>query len=85
MTDIDDGGPVYPQQDYIGDKMVWKSGLSKREFYAALAMQALMNPAHLAEVSRQAGHDVDLTAKVIARSAVMYADALVVALKEFHR
>lgn len=40
----EDGGPAFPIVIDIGQRVEWRSGMTLRDYFAAKAMQALMNP-----------------------------------------
>lgn len=64
--------PAYPVTDYTGDYPITEPGLTKREYFAVLLMQA-----HAASP----GGDC-MTAADAAMFAVVWADALIAALNE---
>ena len=68
--------PAYPHAEYNGDGTHYHDhhGLTKRELFAAMAMQGL------ASVPVVGGDDPSVLADWDAKRAVLYADALLAAL-----
>lgn len=65
---------AYPKDGYT------HLGLTKRELFAALAMQKLIGDSDITETLMLANLTPEKMARVIANGACMYADALIAAL-----
>lgn len=83
MSDISE--PAFPSsvKSQIG-LPVWTEGCTKRELFAAMAMQAFLHPKHVDELEEQAlgPERVLIIHMAIAARSVDIADALLDALKE---
>jgi hypothetical protein len=42
MSKINDGGPAFPHETHNGKSVPFGTGLTKREYFAGLAMQAII-------------------------------------------
>lgn len=77
MSEINDGGPAFPHWDGPTGKVI--SGLSKREWFAGMALQGyLSNPTSFGPpVPESDKYNPRLVADVSANFAYMLADAMI--------
>ena len=89
MSEIDDGGPAFPHWDGPGGKCI--SGVTKREYFAAMALQGILHKSdYVAKACAEAvvsdiGHGRPWSEisflKILTDSAYAYADAMIKAGK----
>lgn len=66
-------------QNYLADDTYESSGLTKREHFAAIAMQGWISATNISNVPI---HEVDNMPEIAAKWAVKYADALIESLNK---
>lgn len=73
--------PAFPttheERTYSGTRLVYRDGLTKREYFAAKAMQGI-----LANLKREPGDKLGGSPVNVADWAIDYADALLAALEQ---
>lgn len=76
MTDkINDGGPVFPSGDF--QNMEPLNGLTKREWFAGMALQGMLADSNDVPKSELKKHGVEEVHDYIAQAAFEYADAMI--------
>lgn len=81
MSKINDGGPAFPltwqdeSQDHLGQMI--EAGLTKREYFAGLAMQALIT-----QLPENSCNGVEGASEIVGRGACVIADALIAELEK---